>query len=880
MKTSELAKELGYKVAELLFLSSKKGIELGGKQTIDARTAAHVHARIPPSTKLDPESRALLEEFRKQEKAEKEAKEAEKKRKEEERAKREAKKQEAARKKAAREAARKGVATPEAPTSSPLPPPPPAVLTAEPKKEPEKPPGKAPKKPTRRIEVKDITAEIKGVPRKPQPAMPPSAPTLGRELLKGKTLRPKAPILEVQETESEVRALRPTEIERLDVAETEEQRIAKAAAKGKWKSEEQGDKETKPKAASQVVSPPFPPAIPSREAGKTLMPSAPAAPRPKVVAPSEKKIEVTVPITVRELSAATGIKVPEIMKKLMDQGLLPTINTALGVSEVELLALEFNRDIVVQKKKTVEEKAQEEILVQDKPEDLVPRAAVVVFMGHVDHGKTSLMDRIRKANVAAKEFGGITQHIGAYRVELPGKKFICFLDTPGHEAFTKMRARGATVTDIAVIVVAADEGVMPQTEEAISHAKAAGVTIMVALNKMDKREANPERAKQQLGKLGLVPEDWGGKTVFCEVSALTGQGVDNLLEMIQLQAEILDLKANPKRPAIGTVLEARKTDKRGPVATVLVQNGTLRVGNHVVVGRAAGRVRAMFDEWGRSVSEAGPSVPVEVLGLDEVPEAGARLQVVSDASTAQEIAQKRRAEGEKTAGPREHASLETLFAQMNKGTKELRVILKGDVRGSLEAIEQALGGMTEIQGVRLKIILSSVGGVSESDVELADASDAIILAFNVGEDERAVDLARQKGIQIKGFNVIYDLIDHVRAAMEGLLEPVKVEEITGRLDVKAVFDIKAGRVAGCMVREGRIERNGWVRVIRGARILHTGRVDSLKRFKEDVKEVAQGHECGVKIAGFETVEPGDILEAFVIREVSRTAGKAVASKTA
>jgi translation initiation factor IF-2 len=538
---------------------------------------------------------------------------------------------------------------------------------------------------------------------------------------------------------------------------------------------------------------------------------------------------------------------------------------------VGVLAAEFKRDITVVREKTAEETMKAETGVKDDPQDLVPRAPVVTFMGHVDHGKTSLLDRIRNTSVAAGESGGITQHIGASKIVTKDGKAIVFLDTPGHEAFTQMRSRGARATDVAVIVIDAADGVMPQTEEAINHAKAAGVTIVIALNKIDKPQANPMKVKGQLAAIGVQVEDYGGTTGCCEVSALTGQGVDQLLERLTLEAEILDLKANPKRPASGVVLEARKSEDRGVVATILVQNGTLRKGDAILGGRGYGRVRSMQDHTGRPLPEAGPSTPVELTGFVEVPDAGDPFQVVEDIQQAKQIAEDRdRKAREAQLLERQHVTMETLFTQIESGKlKEVRVILKVDVKGSLEVLKESLPNLST-EEVKLRLLHASVGAVSEGDVLLADASDAIIIGFHVDVETRAAELAKERGIEIKLYTVIYQAIEEMKAALEGLLEPELVEQKQGHASVKEVFRIsRVGAIAGCMVTDGKIERSSQVRLIRDGKVVHTGKLENLKRFKDDAKEVVEGYECGIKIAGHDDIRKGDIIEAFAVQKVAR-----------
>jgi translation initiation factor IF-2 len=600
----------------------------------------------------------------------------------------------------------------------------------------------------------------------------------------------------------------------------------------------------------------------------------PPKPRPTITPMAERRIEITVPITIKSFCEQTGIKVSQVIKKLMDQGaMLTNQNAVLDEDMVGILAAEFKRDITVVKEKTAEEQMKAEVAeVKDDPKDLVPRAPVVTFMGHVDHGKTSLLDRIRNTNVAKGESGGITQHIGASKVTTKDGKAVVFLDTPGHEAFTQMRSRGAKATDVAVIVVDAADGVMPQTEEAINHAKAAGVKIVVALNKIDKPQANPNKVKGQLSALGLQPAgDWGGDTECCEVSALTGQGVDHLVETLALEAELLDLKANPKRAASGVVLEARKTDDRGVVATILVQNGTLRKGDVLLSGRGYGRVRSMQDHRGVSVDAAGPATPVELTGLVDVPDAGDTFQVVEDIQQAKEIAEDRaRKAREAQLLERQHITMEGLFKQIESGgLKEIRIVLKVDVKGSLEVLKEALPGLSTDE-VKLKLLHASVGAVTEGDVLLADASDALIIGFQVDTEPRAAEAAKDRGVEIKVYSVIYQAIEEMKAALEGLLEPELVEQTQGQATVKEVFRIsRVGAIAGCIMTKGKIERTSQVRLIRDGKVVHTGKLESLKRFKDDVKEVVEGYECGIKIAGHDDIRKGDVIEGFAIQKVAR-----------
>ena len=508
--------------------------------------------------------------------------------------------------------------------------------------------------------------------------------------------------------------------------------------------------------------------------------------------------------------------------------------------------------------------------VEDKEEDLVPRPPVVVVMGHVDHGKTSLLDAIRDTNVISTEAGGITQHIGAYSVKL-NDRIITFLDTPGHEAFTTMRARGAMVTDVAILVVAADDGIMPQTVEAINHAKAAGVQIVVAINKIDKDGANPAMVKQALTEYGLVPEEWGGDTVVVEVSAKKRINIDGLLEMVLLVADMQELKANPNRSAKGTVIEARVDKGRGPVATVLVQNGTLHVGDIVIAGTAVGHVRAMVNDKGRRVKAAGPSTPVEIQGLSEAPSGGDQLVVVDNEKLAREVAEQRRQEQQEDKfNAVTKVSLDNLFSQIDAGKmKELDVIIKADVQGSVEAVKQSLEKLSNDE-VRVRAIHGGVGAINESDVMLADASNAIIIGFNVRPDAGALRFAAQKEVDIRLYRVIYQAIEEMEAAMKGMLEPEYKEKVLGYAEVRQTFKVSSvGTIAGCYVTQGKIVRNAEIRLVRDGIIIHEGRIDSLKRFKDDAKEVAENFECGIGIENFNDIKEGDTIECFIMEEVER-----------
>ena len=580
-----------------------------------------------------------------------------------------------------------------------------------------------------------------------------------------------------------------------------------------------------------------------------------------------KPITITVgeTITVAELASRLKATVAEVIKKLMGLGVMATANEEIDFDTAFLVAGEFHakveREVVV----TIEERIIDDS--EDADENLKPRDPVVVVMGHVDHGKTSILDAIRKTKVTQGEAGGITQHIGAYRVKINGQS-ITFLDTPGHAAFTAMRARGAQVTDIAILVVAADDGIMPQTVEAINHAKAAGVSIVVAINKMDKPEANPDKVMQQLTEYELVPEEWGGDVICVPVSAVTGQGIDKLLETVLLVAEVKELKANPDRAAKGSVIEARLDKGRGPIATVLVQNGTLHAGDVLVAGSAVGRVRAMTDDNGRKVNEAGPSVPVEIMGLDEVPTAGDVFNAVSDEKLARELVEQRRqAAKEEQFSHYQKVTLDNLFDQMQQGEmKELRVIVKADVQGSVEAVRQSLEKLSNDE-VRVRVIHGAVGAVSESDVMLADASNAIIVGFNVRPDPLAQAAAERQNVDMRLYRIIYDCIEEIESAMKGMLAPKTREVLHGRAEVRQVYKITGvGTVAGCYVLEGKVCRNDLLRVVRDGIIIADDKMISLKRFKDDQKEVAQGYECGIGLEKFHDIREGDVYETYIIEE--------------
>lgn len=596
--------------------------------------------------------------------------------------------------------------------------------------------------------------------------------------------------------------------------------------------------------------------------------------------PKERKISLHSPVTVKELSKGLGIKVNLIIAKLMQKGAMVTINEPMEDNVVEEIAQEFGLEIEIKKETDLEE----ELLAAARTQkgELEPRAPVVTLLGHVDHGKTTILDQIRKSNITATESGGITQHIGAYRVKTKGGKYVVFLDTPGHEAFTAMRARGANVTDVVVLVVAADDGVMPQTEEAIDHAHAAGVPIVVAINKIDKPEASSQRVKQRLADLGLVSEEWGGKTVCIEVSGLTGQGLDELVEMLSLEADLLELKASPPLPAKGAVLEAAMEPGYGAVATLLIRDGTLKKGDIILCGHSFGRVRMMRDDQGQELRSAGPSGVVRISGLSDLPEAGDKFLVLDDLSKARVIAQERahRKRMERVV-VRPRITLESFFSQMREGKRqELLSIVKADVQGSAEVLQDALNGLGADEA-RVKILRAGVGEINVSDVLLADASDAVILGFHIGPEVKARALAEEKGVEIRQYDVIYRVIDDVREALAGLLEPVKKEVALGRAEVRQAFKVsRIGTVAGCLVLEGRAERSASLRVTRNGEKIFEGRVESLRRFKDDVREVRENLECGIKIADFDEVKVGDILEFYTIEERARTYDEMVAKAKA
>jgi translation initiation factor IF-2 len=601
--------------------------------------------------------------------------------------------------------------------------------------------------------------------------------------------------------------------------------------------------------------------------GRKKLPLGKKGKTTQLTTPAEHKrvIRIEDSIMVADLARNMGIKAPEVLKKLWGMGMTGVnINASIDFDTAQILASEFGYEV-----QNVAFK-EEDVFAQksDDSDKLQSRSPVVTVMGHVDHGKTSLLDAIRKARVAAGEAGGITQHVAAYKVQAGSHGDVVFLDTPGHEAFTEMRARGAQATDIVVLVVAANDGVMPQTLEALSHAKDAGVTIIVAVNKIDLPDAQPDRVRQQLADHGLIPEEWGGETIYVNVSAMKSTNIDKLLESIAVSAEMLELRANADKPATGVVIEARLDRNRGPMATILVQEGTLRVGDMVVAGRTFGKVRAMLDDRGATVEEAGPSTPVEVLGLDGVPDAGDQVNAAEDDKVAKQVVEHRRQqERKRELSSKSRISLENLMERnSDSATKELKIVLKADVQGSAEALKAALTKLST-EKVRVNVIGAAVGGITESDVNLAKAGGAIIVGFHVRPAGKSSKLAEQEGVEIRLYDIIYDALDEVKAAMAGLLAPIKREVAMGKLQVRDTFSIpKIGTVAGCMVTEGKVNRKAHLRIIRDAVQVYEGKVGSLRRFKDDVSEVQQGYECGVMVAGWNEIKQGDLIEAYEVIE--------------
>jgi translation initiation factor IF-2 len=702
----------------------------------------------------------------------------------------------------------------------------------------------------------ELAARLRGstpaMPRPGQPAARPGSPVPGRPIYEG-PVRPGQPLVRqgpgmpsIPSARGRQRPLHPTTPGRIEPAvplpsEQQRRHQGKPAARGGVRHRDQEAEERSlrmPTRRDQPVEPP----------------------------PIDREITIAEGVTVKELSEKLGVKANLVIKKLVEKKIFATINQTLDVKLAEELAREFGAST---NKLSYEEETTQGIELAEESADLVKRPPVVTIMGHVDHGKTSLLDAIRLTNVAEREAGGITQHIGAYHVEKNGQKIV-FIDTPGHEAFTRMRARGAKVTDIVVLVVAADDGVMPQTLEAIDHARAAKVPIIVAINKIDKPEAQPERIKQQLADRGLLAEDWGGDTVMVPVSAKAKQNLDLLLEMILLVADMNDLKGNPDRPATGAVLEAKLDRGRGPVATVLVRNGTLKVGDYFICGSVFSKVRALFDDRGNPVREAGPSMPVEVLGLDSLPEVGDSFQVVTDTAKAKQIVLYRESQARDQAMSRgARLTLEQLHDQLREGeVKELNIILKTDVGGTAEVLSEMMQKLSNDQ-VRIRVLHAGVGAINENDVLLASASNAIVVGFNVRPEKNAQAVAEQEKVDIRLHTIIYELTDELKRAMTGMLEPVFREQYKGRAEVRQVFRItKVGNVAGCMVLDGVITRDSEVRLLRDNVVVYTGKIDSLRRFKNDASEVKAGFECGITLRNYADLKPGDVIEAFVTERVA------------
>ncbi|MFA5059837.1 MAG: translation initiation factor IF-2 [Candidatus Omnitrophota bacterium] len=625
----------------------------------------------------------------------------------------------------------------------------------------------------------------------------------------------------------------------------------------------------KQEAPKAFVSKPFPPRFDPRARRPAFVDSKP---KPEIKEEPIKQLgelEIQIPISVKDLAFKIQQKPGVVLKHLLQMGVFANINQALGEEVIQKLSTVFG--FTLSKVKTQEEQLLDFHQVPEDPALLKPRSPVVTFMGHVDHGKTSLLDKIRKSKVVDREHGGITQHIGAYSVNIAKGK-ITFLDTPGHEAFTSMRARGALITDLVVLVVAADEGIMPQTEEAINHARAANVPIIVALSKIDKRNADVDRIKKELADHGLMSEDWGGKTIVVGVSAVTGEGIDTLLEMILLEAEVLELKANHEKKASGIVVEAQLSHNRGPVATVIVQNGTLRENDIVIVGPHSGRIKAMFDDRERSIKEAGPAQPAEILGLSGVPEAGDMFYAVDDEKQAKEIVSRRQAQiKNQKMQPISRVTLEDLSAQIQAGKiKELNVIIKADVQGSLEALKVSLEKIPSDE-VKLKFIHIGIGEINASDVILAGASNAIIIGFHVEAETRAKEELEKRPVDIRTYRIIYDAINDVKNALSGLLEPKTKKKTIGRVDIRQVFNLsRSGIVAGCFVAKGKVHRKANIDILRNGDPVFSGTISSIKRFKDDVREVTEGFECGITINGFTGVEPGDVMEVYELEKIART----------
>lgn len=572
-------------------------------------------------------------------------------------------------------------------------------------------------------------------------------------------------------------------------------------------------------------------------------------------------------MTVSDLAERLSVNATEIIKKLMSLGMMMTMNSSLDFDTTEIIVNDYNKTL--KKEESTNESNFEELEIIDDEKDLISRPPVVTIMGHVDHGKTTLLDTIRKTNVVSGEAGGITQAIGAYQIKYQDK-YITFIDTPGHAAFTEMRARGASVTDIVIIIVAADDGVMPQTKEAIDHAKAAGVPIIVAVNKIDKPDANPERVMTEMAETGIMPEEWGGDVMFVNISALTGKGIDDLLERVLLVSEISEFKANPNRYASGTVIETKLDKTKGVISTLLIQNGTLRIGDNIVVGTIAGRVRTLKNDRQESLVKAGPSTPVTITGLSESPQAGDKFMVFENEKKAKTIAEERKLkQSETNSGDRRSMSLDDLFNRISDGTKEINIVLKTDVKGSEEAVKNSLLKL-DVEGIKINIIRSGIGTVTESDIVLASASDAIIIGFNIRPDNKTMDYAKARNVDIRLYNIIYKVVEEMEAAMKGKLEPIYEEKVLGRAEVRKLFKFsKVGTIAGTMVTDGIIKRDSQARVIRDGIIIYDGKINSLAREKDQVKEVKQGFECGITIENFNDIKEKDIIETYKMEEIKR-----------
>jgi translation initiation factor IF-2 len=734
------------------------------------------------------------------------------------------------------------------------------VPPAEKPKPPERPP--KPKKkyePAKIIErppvpPPSLVKEREHVPAEKRPAAPPKPPIILQRPAAPGAARPAPPAATAEEERGRRKKKLKKDVEVLEEGKPDRVRVIstkkRAFKEYDYQREEQGAR----------------PFVFEREPKQRVVTRTKMA-KPEITVPKaiKRKIRISEAILVGELAKRMGVKVSEVIKKLMGLGLMVTINQAIDADAASLVAADFGYEVektALELEDLIEER-------EDKAEDLQPRPPVVTIMGHVDHGKTSLLDSIRQTNVTAGEAGGITQHIGAYTVDVDHRKVV-FLDTPGHEAFTAMRARGAKVTDIVILVVAADDGVMNQTVEAINHAKAANVPLIVAINKIDKPNANPDRVKQNMTEYGLVPEAWGGQTIMAEISAKQKVGLQELLELILLQAEVLELRANPNRAMTGTVIEAKLDRGRGPVATILVQDGTLHVGDSFVCGSYFGRVRAMINDRGEKMEEAGPSTPVEVIGFSSVPQAGESFVVVTDEKKAKDLAaQRTQKQREVELAKSSRVTLEDFYKKMKKGVvKDLNLILKADVQGSIEALTEALGRLST-EAVRVNILHSSVGAINESDCMLASASEAIILGFGVKMEPSAQGVAEQEKIDIRFYNVIYDAIEDVRKAMEGLLEPIYEKRLMGKAKVIQIFNIsRVGVVAGSMVSEGKILRGSKAHVVRDGKTIHEGEIATLKRVKDDVKEVVSGYDCGITVGGFQNFQVNDVIESYVVEKVT------------